>query len=52
MSIKPPVTVFLRQALDDAGEFVSDPGRDAAAMVMLNELARLTAALAPLPVTA
>ncbi|MDT0531920.1 NAD(P)H-dependent oxidoreductase [Micromonospora sp. DSM 115977] len=46
------VTVFLRQALDDTGELVPDPGRDAAATVLLDELARLTAALAPLRVTA
>ncbi|MFG1776251.1 NADPH-dependent FMN reductase [Micromonospora sp. NPDC049048] len=46
------VTVFLRQALDDAGELVPDPARDAAAEVMLDELARLAAALAPLRVPA
>ncbi|MFI5486579.1 MULTISPECIES: NADPH-dependent FMN reductase [Micromonospora] len=46
------VTVFLRQALDDAGELVPDPGRDAAAEGMLDEVARLTAALAPLRVPA
>ncbi|MFG2099179.1 NADPH-dependent FMN reductase [Micromonospora echinaurantiaca] len=46
------VTVFLRQALDDAGELEPDPGRDAAAEGMLDEVARLTAALAPLRVPA
>ncbi|MBQ1076299.1 NAD(P)H-dependent oxidoreductase [Micromonospora sp. C31] len=46
------VTVFLREALDDAGELVPDPARAAAAEVMLDEVARLTAALAPLRVPA
>ncbi|MFF4876627.1 NADPH-dependent FMN reductase [Micromonospora sp. NPDC000668] len=46
------VTVFLREALDDAGELVPNPARDAAAETMLGELDRLAAALAPLRVPA
>ncbi|MEH1100460.1 NADPH-dependent FMN reductase [Micromonospora sp. CPCC 205561] len=46
------VTVFLRQALDDTGELLPDPARDAAAELMLDEVARLAAALAPLRVPA
>jgi NAD(P)H-dependent FMN reductase len=42
------VTIFLRQALDDAGELRPDPGRDEAADLMLDQLARLAVALAPL----
>ncbi|PSK63142.1 hypothetical protein B0E53_04920 [Micromonospora sp. MH33] len=46
------VTVFLRQALDEAGELRPDPGREAAADQMLDQLARLAVALAPLRVPA
>ncbi|MGS2614187.1 NADPH-dependent FMN reductase [Micromonospora sp. LZ34] len=46
------VTVFLRQALDDTGALVPDAGRDVAAEAMLDEVARLAAALAPLRVPA
>ncbi|MFY1598088.1 hypothetical protein [Micromonospora sp. WMMD737] len=46
------VSVALGRLSTNTGELVPDPGRDAAASVMLDELARLTAALAPLRVTA
>jgi NAD(P)H-dependent FMN reductase len=42
------VTIFLRQALNDAGELRPDPGREEAADLMLDQLARLAVALAPL----
>ncbi|MEE3919656.1 NAD(P)H-dependent oxidoreductase [Micromonospora sp. BRA006-A] len=46
------VVVFLRQALDEAGELRPDPGREEAAALMLDQLARLAAVLAPLRVAA
>ncbi|WP_255509931.1 hypothetical protein [Micromonospora sp. AP08] len=45
-------TLVLRQALDEAGELRPDPGREAAADQMLDQLARLAVALAPLRVPA
>ncbi|MFG2105515.1 hypothetical protein [Micromonospora chersina] len=45
-------TLVLRQALDEAGELRPDPGREAAADQMLDQLARLAVALAPLRVAA
>ncbi|MFI2649311.1 hypothetical protein [Micromonospora fulviviridis] len=46
------VTVFLRQALDEVGEPRPDPGREATADQMLDQLARLAVALVPLRVPA
>lgn len=46
------VTIFLRQALDESGALIPDAGRDAAADVMLDEIARLSAALSTLRVPA
>ena len=52
MPVNDSVPIFLRQALDDQGELLPDPARDAAADLMLDEIARLAAALAPLRVPA
>ena len=46
------VPIFLRQALDDEGRLVADPGREAAAELMLDEISRLAAVLAPMRVPA
>ncbi|MFI6328878.1 NADPH-dependent FMN reductase [Micromonospora chersina] len=48
MPVNEAVTIFLRQALDEAGELRPDPGREEAADQMLDQLARLAVALAPL----
>ena len=47
MPVNEAVTIFLRQALDGDGHLVRTAAMDATAGEMLDELARLTAALAP-----
>ncbi|MDH6464252.1 NAD(P)H-dependent FMN reductase [Micromonospora sp. A200] len=52
MPVNDSVPIFLRRALDEDGRLVPDPDREAAAELMLDEVARLAAALAPVRVTA